>query len=146
MMTPAKTLAKYRIRSTEIRERILGLFQDCSFALSHSEVLNRLGEGADRVTVYRTLNTFVEHGLIHKVVDGQGVTNFALCQSNCRHQEVHHHDHLHFQCKKCGHTFCLEKVTLPSLNIPDGFQLEEINIRAEGICEDCRENPLPGIS
>ena len=134
-----KSLLKHRIRPTEVRERILTIFFASDFALSHGDIQDQLPKDHDRVTIYRTLNTFMEHGLIHKVVDSQGITHFALCQSGCEHLGMHDHDHLHFQCKQCGHTFCLPKVGLPRLQVPEGFQLDEVKIQAEGICQNCQE-------
>ena len=132
-----QSLRNHKIRPTEIRENILALFVKSNHALSHSDIQTHLKSTYDRVTLYRTLNTFEEKGLIHKVVDSQGITNFALCKSGCVDRESHRDEHLHFQCKSCGHTFCLHKVPLPPLEIPGGFRLDDLIVRAEGICGEC---------
>ncbi|MBA9079148.1 MULTISPECIES: hypothetical protein [Rufibacter] len=40
-------------------------------------------EQADCVTLYRTLKTFEEKGLMQQVIDGAEPTKYALCQEDC---------------------------------------------------------------
>ena len=75
------TLKEYDLRHTGCREDILQSFQSYSHALSHGDLETLFGERFDRVTIYRTLKTFVEKGIIHKVLDDEGGTKYALCRS-----------------------------------------------------------------
>ncbi len=96
---------------------------ECSFDLS------------DRVTIYRTLKTFEQKGLIHKIITSNS-TLYALCFAACDENE-HHDTHLHFICKQCHKTICLTHVSIPKIEIPDGFQLDDIEVTAKGICKTC---------
>jgi Fur family ferric uptake transcriptional regulator len=106
--------------------------------MSHAELEAAVDEGYDRVTLYRTLKTFQEKGLIHKVLDDHGATKYAPC-SDCTVEE-HHHEHIHFKCNKCGNTVCLEDVNIPKTDLPAGYIVEERNILISGICNKCNKN------
>lgn len=132
-----ETLKSHNIRPTVNRRSILKLFLESSFALSHGDIEQWLGSRCDRVTIYRTLETFVEHGLIHKISDETNVMKYALCgPDRC---SLHRHDdrHLHFQCRKCGHTFCLPLIKIPDVAVPEGYQLQTLSMTAEGLCREC---------
>jgi len=66
------------------------------------------GEGAiDRVTVYRTLNSFVEKGLAHKVDPGDRVFRFSLTDHARCEDHKHDHEHPHLVCDSCGSVRCM---------------------------------------
>ena len=91
----------------------------------------------DRVTVYRTLKSFLERGVIHKVLDDGGALKYALCNEHCQ-EEAHHHDHVHFKCTQCGETNCLEEVEVPGVKLPKGYISEEVNLLIRGTCQKCQ--------
>ncbi len=91
---------------------------------------------SERTTLYRTLKTFEEHGIVHKIDDGSGVSKFALCEENCN-CEVDTDLHLHFHCNKCGETVCLTNHKIPYINLPDGYLAEDVNLVVKGTCEKC---------
>ena len=72
-------LKDFSLRSTPNRKEILDLFLQRSYALSHADIENEFENSLDRVTVYRTLKTFLDKGLIHKVLDDGGGIKYALC-------------------------------------------------------------------
>lgn len=130
------TLKNHDLRLTGSREDILQAFLEEENALSHSDLEGKFGERFDRVTIYRTLKTFLDKGLLHKVLDDVGGTKYALCREDCS-QKKHHHDHIHFKCCKCGNTTCIESVHIPEFSLPDGYKRQEINILVQGICPNC---------
>ncbi len=131
------TLKEYELRHTGCRSDILQSFQNFNFALSHGDLEEQFGERFDRVTIYRTLKTFVEKGIIHKVLDDEGGTKYALCRTTeCSHDN-HHHDHVHFKCLKCGNTTCIESVHIPVFNLPEGYKRTEVNMLVQGTCPSC---------
>lgn len=134
-------LKAHRIRPTDVRRSVLEVFQKRGFALSQAEIATALTGAFDRVTIYRTLNKFISSGLIHKVVDESNITKFALCDEHCD-VETHRDEHVHFRCRICGHTFCLNSVEINLLNLPQGYQTRLLMVTAEGICRDCSKNDL----
>ncbi len=130
-------LKRNKLSVTGSRERILGLFLGETGALSHGDIEKKVGEKFDRVTIYRTLQTFVEKGIIHTIPTADNSIRYALCKDNC--EEGHHHDHhVHFVCTQCHTTYCLDDVVTPSLNLPEGYATAHIEVVAEGICKKCR--------
>jgi Fur family ferric uptake transcriptional regulator len=127
-------LKDFKLRATPNREEILHLFLLKNHALSHSDIEKEIDNSLDRVTVYRTLKTFLDKGLIHKVLDDEGSLKYALCKEACNAE--HHHDHVHFKCTKCGQTNCLN-VDVPAVKLPKGYQAKEVNLLIQGICERC---------
>ena len=132
-----KILEKVNLRNTPIRKAVYNLFAESGFALSHADIENKLGDRWNRVTIYRTLNTFLETNLVHKVVDDNGVSKFLLNASHvdCDHES---HEHLHFKCKNCGHLYCLDILENPKLDLPEGFELTDLTVHAEGLCANCQ--------
>ena len=92
---------------------------------------------SDRTTLYRTLKTFEEKGLIHSINDGTESTKYALCAAACR--SGNHFDlHLHFFCYSCKQTYCLPKHKVPQVKVPEGYDLKELNLIAKGKCPQCQ--------
>ncbi len=130
-------LRRNSLSVTESRKKILNLFLSVPGALAHGDIERKAGEKFDRVTVYRTLQTFVEKGIIHIIPTTDNSVRYALCK-DCT--EGHHHDnHIHFICNKCGSTLCLEDVMVPEVRLPKGFTLNEIEVVVKGICKDCKQ-------
>ena len=131
-------LRRNSLSVTESRKKILNLFLNVQGALAHGDIETKAGEKFDRVTVYRTLQTFVEKGIIHTIPTTDNSVRYALCKDNC--SEGHHHDnHVHFICLKCGTTLCLEDVVAPEIKIRKGFSINEIEVVIKGICMDCQQ-------
>ena len=131
-------LKKYKLKNTSCRHEVLELLLKENHAMSHAELEASVDENYDRVTLYRTLKTFQERGLIHKVLDDNGAAKYAPC-SDCSAGE-HHHEHVHFKCNICGNTVCIEDITIPKINLPQGFTIEERNLLVSGTCNKCNKN------
>lgn len=107
-------------------------------AVAHSDIEKNIEKGSDRVTVYRTLRTFLDKGLIHKVLDNEGAAKYALCQEcNADH---HSHEHVHFKCIECDQTSCLDDLQIPEIALPIGYTLLERNLLVSGVCNQCSTN------
>jgi len=131
-------LRRNSLSVTESRKKILNLFFNVPGALAHGDIERKAGEKFDRVTVYRTLQTFVEKGIIHTIPTTDNSVRYALCKDNCT--EGHHHDdHVHFICLQCGATLCLEDVVVPEIKMRKGFSVNEIEVVVKGICLDCQQ-------
>ena len=140
MKQVSQILKNHHLRVTESRNAILGIFFREGVALSESEIEHSLIHGCDRATIYRTLSTFLDKGILHKVLDDSGAMKYALCSPGCHEGETHKHDHVHFKCNECGTTSCIEQVKIPQLELPKGYNISEINILLQGICPACMNN------
>lgn len=130
-------LRDHQLRHTASRADILDMFMLHRGALSEPEIERAMKENCDRVTIYRTLNTFLEKGILHKVLDDAGAMKYALCAADCGEDSMHSHDHVHFKCEKCGMTNCLQNARLPEIALPAGYRVHEVNVLIQGICPAC---------
>ena len=130
-------LKKNQLSVTGSRKKILELFINNNGALAHSDIEKKTGERFDRVTVYRTLQSFLEKGIIHTIPTSDNSIRYALCKDDCK--EGHHHDnHVHFVCNTCNRTTCLDHVTVPDVKLPSGFRPTESQMVVKGICKECK--------
>ncbi len=137
MRTEVKQLLKdHSLRLTQGRVDVISIFLNRNVAISHGDIEADVDGKYDRVTIYRTLKSFLEKGLIHKVLDDTGATRYALCSDSCSEQS-HQHNHIHFKCQKCDETTCLDHVNIPSVKLPEGFEMIESNYLITGTCNKC---------
>jgi Fur family ferric uptake transcriptional regulator len=129
-------LKRNQLSVTSGRKKILELFLQQEGALAHSDIEKRAGEKFDRVTVYRTLQAFLEKGLIHSIPTADNSIRYALCKDDCGGGH-HHDDHVHFVCSACGSTVCLDHVTIPAIQLPNGFVAEQVEMVVSGVCKSC---------
>ncbi len=137
MKTQPDILKQSGLSVTESRKKILDLFLETDGALAHADIEKNTSSAFDRVTVYRTLQTFVEKGIIHQIPTTDNSIMYALCKHNCE-QGHHHDDHVHFICSNCDKTICLDEVTVPEVKLPKNFIKQQAAMVVTGICEDCK--------
>ena len=133
----AHMLEHHGLRKTAFRRHVLSIFVEYEGrAISHDLIEERLGD-FDRITLYRTLKSFEEKGLIHKAPGQHGQLKYALCSHECD-EDAHSDSHAHFHCKDCGNTICLEDVPKPlSQLVPMGYEVNEVQISFSGTCRRC---------
>ncbi len=129
-------LKKAGLKNTSIRQQILGVFMQHSYALSYNDIERIIDETLDKVSVYRTLKSFEEKGLIHKIIDDSNQTKYALCADSCS-DHSHHDSHVHFKCQNCGYTFCLTDYKIPTMSLPEGYLANDISMLVQGLCVTC---------
>jgi Fur family ferric uptake transcriptional regulator len=130
-----KVLLLNDIRPTAMRILIYKLLAEKDFAVSLADV-ELAFEKSERTTLYRTLKTFEEKGIVHQVDDGTGVAKYALCEVGCN-CEMGSDLHLHFHCNACNETVCLTEHKIPHINLPKGFVAKDANLVVKGICDKC---------
>ena len=83
-----------------------------------------------KVTIYYTLHTFVESGLLRVVEIDGSEKRYDITLSN----------HGHFQCEICGTIYNfqvnIDQIPLEGLN---QFEITQKNIYFKGICPNCRK-------
>ena len=134
---PADVLKRNKLSVTESRLKILELFHHSNSALAHADIEKKTGVQFDRVTIYRTLQTFVEKGIVHTIPTTDNSVLYALCKDDCTAGQ-HRDNHVHFICDICDTTYCLENVIVPQLNLPLGFIANQMDMIVSGKCAACR--------
>ena len=132
-----KILTEHKLRQTPIRIAVLSYFKESNTALSHANLEQNFNKQFDRVTLYRTLNSFIENGILHKVLDDSGSAKYAVCNDD--HCEIHQHNdnHVHFKCLKCHTTQCLHDIEIPAIGHLPHYTIQSANLLLEGICKIC---------
>jgi len=134
-MTATESIHEKGLKVTPVRLKVLELLQSSSLAFAHNE-LEATFSKVDRITLYRVLKDFEEAGIVHKIIDMEGVTRFAVCKHSCP-DTTHSEDHVHFNCRECHKMFCLDNVHIPPVKLPSGFKTLGINTLVHGICNNC---------
>ena len=122
------------VRNTTAKNEIKQLLANSAVALSRAEIQSATKGLCDRVTIYRVLDRLTEEGLIHKVLNIDGVMKYAACAKTCAAE--HKHNHLHFSCQKCKSVTCLVDVE-PSFKLPAAYKIAEMNFTLSGLCPQC---------
>ncbi len=127
-------LKNKKLSVTPFRIEVLDLLLKEEKAVSLATFEKKL-KPHDRVTLYRTLKTFMSKGIIHEIKIAGEETNYALCEQTCKDSR-HTHQHVHFKCNQCQAVVCVEAVQFPTLTIPN-FKISSLEIQASGRCDKC---------
>lgn len=136
IQNPTSILAHHGLRKTPMRVQVLQVFLlNRDQALSSHQLETGLPD-ADRITLYRTLRTFEQKGIIHQALDGTLNQKYALCSGACTEHQ-HLDQHAHFHCSVCGKTICLDEVNQLLHQMPAGFIVHSSHLILRGSCPDC---------
>jgi Fur family ferric uptake transcriptional regulator len=129
-------LADRGLRVTRQRTAILAALLRTKRACSHGELAALLAPaGLDRVTVYRTLLSLTEAGVLVKTQLGDAVWRFDVKHGASAGKP--HTAHPHFVCNSCGDVACLpaDAVAVAVKARAGRRRVAEIQLR--GTCGDC---------
>ncbi|QYJ69345.1 Fur family transcriptional regulator [Flavobacterium litorale] len=135
MVDIVKILENKRVRPTAMRLLVYKLLANRENAISLGE-LEKDFKTSERSTLYRTIKTFEERGLVHAIEDGTGIIKYAICENQFT-TKGNNDLHLHFRCNTCQETVCLTDYKIPQINLPKGYEAENMNLIIRGICEKC---------
>lgn len=123
-----------KISETPFRREVLAIFSRYSSAIPLSIVEKELTK-YNRITLYRTIKTFIERGVIHEITISGEESNYALCKEECS-SAAHQHQHIHFKCSSCNKIFCVEADKFPTVTLPN-YKIDQLEIQATGLCCSC---------
>ena len=130
-----KLLQNRGLKATKSRVDLLIKMQDYSSAMSYSAIQKQMSP-IDRVTLYRTLESLKENGIIHIAFQENNETYYAICGNSC--DENHHqHEHVHFKCTKCNTVTCEKLISKIEVLLPN-YLIDKISVNIEGLCQLCR--------
>lgn len=135
-MTSAEILLLHHLRKTPSRLAIVQHLLVSDFPQSESEIHVKMQDAYDRITFYRSIQTLMEAGVVHRIVADNTTVRYALNQCS-QHLHEHHNDHVHFYCKQCGRVECLKEVAIQQYELPDGFLKQECDVVIKGLCRKC---------
>lgn len=130
-----KRLEERDIKPTAVRLMVLKAMLAHPYRAFSLADLEAALDTVDKSTLSRTLRLFHDNLLIHSIYDGSGSMKYSVCGSGC--QCTPDQLHVHFHCNRCGQTYCLENISIPSVRLPEGFLLENMNFVLKGVCDKC---------
>lgn len=130
-----QTLVTNGVRPTAMRILIYKYMAHKEIAVALTDIESAFAK-AERTTLYRTLKTFEEKGIVHQIDNGTGIAKYALCEKGCN-CEIDQDLHLHFHCNNCDETICLTEHKIPHIKLPESYIAEDVNLVVKGICEKC---------
>lgn len=122
------------IKPTANRILVLREIMKASHPISLSDLEISLSP-MDKSSIFRTLDLFSKHDLIHVIEDGSRSLKYEVCHGNGHHTVAD--QHAHFYCEKCGEVYCLDDITIPHTNLPATFTVKSVNLMFKGICAKC---------
>jgi Fe2+ or Zn2+ uptake regulation protein len=140
------TLRQAGISKTSQRLAVLDILLNAEVPLNVNTIRQNLKTKAkiDKVTVYRILSLFKEHGLIREISSVSGANYFEMAT-------LDNPLHPHFSCRSCGAFTCLAPIPISqkpeSVLSGNDYSVDHIEINVSGICACCRksakkQNPL----
>lgn len=127
-------LLEHGIRPTANRIMMVKALAKAEHPMTMIE-LEDLVDTIDRSNIFRTLTLFREQHLVHVMEDGADAVRYELCHS---HDELDDDVHAHFYCERCGKTYCLNDIPIPTVGLPEGYRMFTINYLVKGICPKCQ--------
>lgn len=138
----AKLLQAHGIKPTANRIVIAKALAADERPMTMAELENQIMT-IDKSGIFRTLMLFKAHHLVHAFESGDGTVEYELCMSHGTDDDEDMH--VHFYCESCHRTFCFYDTPIPSVDIPDGFEMDSVNYMIKGLCPDCaRKRALSG--
>jgi len=133
-MQARKMLTAANLYRTGGRVAVLKVLIEANTPLNQNQIARRSNrEHFDKVTIYRTLESLLKAGLVHKAFMNKRAWHFELAH-NCTKSQCHPH----FTCTSCGNTHCLTEMSLPMAKSPHkGFIIHRQQVRLEGLCPEC---------
>jgi len=129
-----RILKSAKLYCTAGRVAVLRILLKANKPLRQDEIARRLGKKSfDKVTIYRTLESLLDVGLVHKAFLDERARHFELAR-NCSETQCHPH----FTCTSCGNTHCLTEMSIPKVrSTHKGFLIHRQQTRLEGLCPAC---------
>ena len=120
---------------------LLAIGQYPSAVSELQQVLEKLPEHTDTVTVYRTLNTFTEKKVVHRVQGEDRAWRYAISTADAGKHTPHGHPH--FVCDTCGTMECLEDSQVPTnlvkaLKVSPDYEVQYPEVVLHGVCPRCQ--------
>lgn len=121
-------------RQTKSKKAILECLQNADNYGLRSDIIESQLPQFDRVTIYRVLQSFIDDGIIHKVISDDGKFYYFRCNT-CG--EVHFHNHYHFKCEICGKVECMKNEI--EVKVPKDYTIGNVNFWITGVCRNCKK-------
>ena len=124
-MSAIDILREKGLKKSAQRISIINILLDKQIPLTESDIEVEMGDMYDRITFYRTIQTLLEKGVIHRITIDSTTVKYAL-------NTAQSHSHIHFYCKMCHAVTCFKEIPLQEYVLPAGFEQEECEVLIKG--------------
>lgn len=135
-MNTHEVIRSARLRSTPSRNIVLSFLTGAKKPLSIDEIkeyLVKMKHPSDETTVYRTIHSFIEKGLVRQIDFHEGKFRYELSDL------PHHH---HIVCTKCGSVQdvedCLKESAEQVIQQQTGYIISSHALEFFGQCKKCQ--------
>lgn len=135
-----KLLLREGLNKTPCRLDILRVLKNSDTALSDIEIKALLAFDYDRATIFRTLRTFLDTGLIHSIPVDSGDVRYAITMKELGSKK---NFHAHFHCINCQKVVCLQDIRFNEPKLPGQFKPTFFSLVIDGYCGQCQEQNNP---
>jgi len=123
------------LRLTGPRKDILSILAKATKPLSSEDIFVKLKKGSsDLVTIYRSLTTLEEAGLLQQHDLGDGIRRYELTE------EGHHHHYVH--CRSCGNIEAFEgcdfEMNVLNALAKKGYSMIQHSLNVHALCSACQ--------
>lgn len=133
-LTDEQTLREAGVRVTAVRLLVWRTIRKECTGIFNLADLEEVLPTVDKSTLFRTLSLFSDSHLLDTIDDGTGSQKYCLRSAEDPLSGVRH---IHFSCRVCQKTVCLTNIPLPEVSLPDGFEVENVEYVAKGVCPKC---------
>lgn len=131
-------LKSANLKVTHLRLAVLDFLMQTGVPVSHSDIQAHIPD-IDRVTLYRTLASFVEANIVHQVQGLDGAWRFCAHSHTDTESTCCPGNHPHFLCTSCGKMTCLPEQPMSKIDVPNGYKVVGKQFVAYGMCPECME-------
>lgn len=136
-MEAKEILKANSFRVTQHRCAVLNYFMKSKSAYTHADLETIFKDQINRVSLYRMLHSFAEKEILCKLIDSKGVVSYVFDKHSCENDA---HYHPHYKCKSCNDVIELPELPKAYMEQLQKLNIEELNILAEGTCEECEKS------
>lgn len=122
------------VKPTSNRLLVLRALMQAPAPLSLADLELQL-DTLDKSSIYRVLTLLSASHVLHMMEGGDGTARYEVCRST--HHCTPADWHPHFYCVACGRTTCFDGISIPAVQLPEGYHAESVNLMIKGLCPHC---------
>lgn len=130
-----KTFEEFGLKKTKSRIAVLEKLENSEYPLTAEELHSSLSDqDIDLSTIYRTLKSFLEVGLVKREINEKKENVFSLDNDEDSHVLVCVRCHKKIKLAGCPYHEVNEKIEKDT-----GFLVQDQNVEIYGLCPDCQK-------
>jgi Fur family ferric uptake transcriptional regulator len=126
-------LRRNNIVITKTRLLMIKDFLRSTIPLTRNNFYRNPNPELDRTTIFRTLELFLQKGVITRIPSTDGIKRYLLRELTVAVES-------NFVCSHCKKIIPVRAVLPPEICLPAGYKGKKVRVTIEGICDSCEAN------